>query len=52
MTKSAVIIVLALSSLVSLSSCANTANGLAKDGREASSALDQSTHRILRAGAN
>ncbi|OWV92590.1 entericidin [Rhizobium sp. R72] len=52
MTKSAVAIAIALASLISLSSCANTANGLAKDGREASSALDASTHRILKAGAN
>jgi len=52
MTKSAVAIAVALTSLVGLSSCANTANGLAKDGREAGNALDASTHRILKAGAN
>jgi predicted small secreted protein len=52
MTKSAVAIAIALTSLIGLSSCANTANGLAKDGREAGNALDASTHRILKAGAN
>jgi predicted small secreted protein len=52
MTKSVVAIGLALASLISLSACANTANGLAKDGREAGNALDVSTHRIFKAGAN
>lgn len=45
-------IAIAITSLLALSSCANTANGLAKDGREASKALDASTHRVLKAGAN
>jgi predicted small secreted protein len=45
-------IAIAITSLMALSSCANTANGLAKDGREASKALDASTHRVLKAGAN
>ncbi|WP_040676554.1 hypothetical protein [Rhizobium mesoamericanum] len=52
MSKSALAIAIAFVSLIGLSSCANTANGLAKDGRQASSALDASTHRILKAGAN
>lgn len=34
-----------------LSSCGNTANGLAKDGRETSHALDNATNRVLSAGA-
>ncbi|KQV66377.1 hypothetical protein [Rhizobium sp. Root1220] len=50
MTRAAIAI--ALVSLFALSSCANTANGLAADGRQASNALDESTHRILKAGAN
>jgi predicted small secreted protein len=45
-------IAIAITSLLALSSCANTANGLARDGREASKALDASTHRVLKAGAN
>jgi predicted small secreted protein len=48
MTKVAAVVAV----LLALSSCANTANGLAKDGRDASHALDASTHRILKAGAN
>ncbi|MCS0460103.1 MULTISPECIES: hypothetical protein [Rhizobium] len=52
MTKSAVAIAIALASLIGLSSCANAANGLARDGREAGNALDASTHRVLKAGAN
>ncbi len=36
---------------IPLSSCGNTANGLAKDGRESSHALDDATHRIFSAGA-
>ncbi|MBW9117844.1 entericidin [Rhizobium cauense] len=52
MTRVTVSFAIALATIVGLSSCANTANGLAKDGREASNALDASTHRILTAGAN
>jgi predicted small secreted protein len=45
-------VAMAITSVLALSSCANTANGLAKDGRDASKALDASTHRVLKAGAN
>lgn len=50
MTRFAVAI--AMTSLLALSSCANTANGLAKDGRQMGNALDDSTHRVLKAGQN
>jgi predicted small secreted protein len=50
MTRFAVAIV--LTSLLALSSCANTANGLAKDGRQMGNAVDDSTHRVLKAGQN
>ncbi|KRB51955.1 entericidin [Rhizobium sp. Root708] len=50
MTRVSIAIILA--SLLSLTSCANTANGLAKDGKAAGQALDDSTHRVLKAGAH
>jgi predicted small secreted protein len=34
-----------------LSSCGNTARGLAQDGRDTSHALDNATNRVLSAGA-
>lgn len=50
MTRFAVAI--AITSLLALSSCANTANGLAKDGRQMGNAVDNSTHRVLKAAQN
>ncbi|WP_111563287.1 entericidin [Rhizobium sp.] len=52
MTRFAAAIAIALTSLLALSSCANTANGLAKDGRQMGNAVDDSTHRVLKAGQN
>ncbi|MBB3654927.1 putative small secreted protein [Rhizobium sp. BK650] len=45
----AVILLLSLST--TLSSCGNTARGLAQDGRDTSHALDNATHRVLSAGS-
>lgn len=52
MTRFAAAVAIALASLLALSSCANTANGLAKDGRQMGNAVDESTHRVLKAGQN
>jgi predicted small secreted protein len=51
MTRPAFAAILLLSLSAVLSSCANTARGLAEDGRDTSHALDNATHRILGAGA-
>lgn len=45
-------VAIAITSLLALSSCANTANGLAKDGRQMGNAVDNSTHRVLKAAQN
>ncbi|AVA26633.1 entericidin [Rhizobium sp. LEGMi198b] len=35
--------------LLTLSSCANTVKGMAKDAKETGQAMDSSTHRVLKA---
>ncbi|MEZ2129223.1 MULTISPECIES: entericidin [unclassified Sinorhizobium] len=44
-------VVLACLSLLTLSSCGNTARGLKQDGVQTSHALDNATHNVLSAGA-
>jgi predicted small secreted protein len=36
---------------VMLSSCANTAKGMATDAKQTGQAMDSSAHRVLKAGA-
>jgi predicted small secreted protein len=43
--------ILLLSLSTTLTSCGNTARGLAQDGRDTSHALDNATHRVLGAGS-
>lgn len=38
-------------SLAALSGCANTAYGLKRDGQATSAAMDDASHRVLKAGA-
>ncbi|WFU06740.1 entericidin (plasmid) [Rhizobium sp. CB3171] len=42
----------AISVFLTLSSCANTAKGMAKDAKETGQAMDSSTHTVLKAGAS
>ncbi|MBW9056291.1 entericidin [Rhizobium mesosinicum] len=51
MIRPALAAILLLSISAALSSCGNTARGLAQDGRDTSHALDNATHRVLGAGA-
>jgi predicted small secreted protein len=51
MIRPALAVILLLSLSAALSSCGNTARGLAQDGRDTSHALDNATHRVLSAGS-
>lgn len=51
MIRAALATILLLTLSTALSSCGNTARGLAQDGRDTSHALDNATHRVLGAGA-
>jgi predicted small secreted protein len=51
MIRPALAAILLLTLSAALSSCGNTARGLAQDGRDTSHALDNATHRVLGAGA-
>ena len=44
-------IAVALLGLLGLSACANTFGGMAKDAKQTSNAIGDSTHRVLKAGA-
>ncbi|MBB3559723.1 putative small secreted protein [Rhizobium sp. BK512] len=51
MVRPAFAAILLLSLSAALTSCGNTARGLAQDGRDTSHALDNATHRVLGAGS-
>lgn len=51
MTRPALAAILLIMLSATLSSCGNTARGLAQDGRDTSHALDNATDRVLGAGA-
>ncbi|MBB4571580.1 putative small secreted protein [Rhizobium leucaenae] len=42
----------AMLALLTLSSCANTVKGMAKDAKDTGQAMDSSTHRVLKASSN